>query len=345
MLRFIRSTAMKVILLIFLVLGVTFCIKFPHKVVTAKNVVYSYYYVWHGDKHYKKKELLEAINDYRKALEYYKKHAKANYNLANILAVYEDYISALEYYENAIKYKPKFMNARIALGILLSEKFYEYNRAIREYQDAIDNAPFRLEIPLIYKNKDYIHYNKAVAYYNMGLAYKWKSLVFGQEPEDVRESLKNAIESYKNAIKIENKMYDAYFNLALSLHLLGDLNEAKKMYCKCIKMRPFDYDAHYNMAILLREQKNFLDAILELEKAALIIDAEGDGFKTRYIYDVLSETSAKLYAQDDYASLKEKLDNDPIRSYEPTFVNGKIVASEELDKAMLKNLRTCGACE
>ena len=99
------------------------------------------------------------------------------------------------------------------------------------------------------------------------------------------------------------------------------------------------------MAILLREQKNFLDAILELEKAALIIDSEGDGFKTRYIYDVLNETSARLYAQDDYYEIKEKLDKDPIRSYEPTFVNGKIVASEELDKAMLRNMRTCGACK
>ena len=88
-----------------------------------------------------------------------------------------------------------------------------------------------------------------------------------------------------------------------------------------------------------------LDAILELEKAALIVDSEGDGFKTRYIYDVLSETSKKLYAQQDYEILKEKLAKDPIRSYEPTFVNGKIVASEELDRAILKNMRTCHACE
>ena len=346
MLKFIRSTAVRIIFLVFFIIGIALCIKFPHKVITAKNIVVSYWYVYKGDKHYRHKELIEAINDYRKALEYYKYHAKANYNLANILAVYEDYISALDYYQHAVDYKPKFMNARIALGILLSEKFYEYDRAISEYQTAIDKAPFRIiDIPLIYKNKDYVHYNKAVAYYNMGLAYKWKSLVYGQEKEETRASLKNAVKSYENAIKIEKQMYDAYFNLALALHLLGDFNEAKKYYCKCINMRPFDYDAHYNMAILLREQNNFLDAILELEKAALIIDAEGDGFKTRYIYDVLNETSAKLYAQDDFAQLKEKLDNDPIRSYEPTFVNGKIVASEELDKAMLKNMRTCGACK
>lgn len=111
-------------------------------------------------------------------------------------------------------------------------------------------------------------------------------------------------------------------------------------------MHPFDYDVHYNLAILLREEKNYLDAILELEKAALIVDSEGrDGFKTRYIYDVLSETSNRLYAQEGYEALQEKLDNEPINNYEPTFVNGKIVASEELDKAMLKNMRTCNACK
>ncbi|MCR4881693.1 MAG: tetratricopeptide repeat protein [bacterium] len=345
MLKFIRSTAMKIIIVIFVALAVAFCFKFPHKVVTAKNMVYSYYHVYKGDKLYRKKDLIGAINEYRRALEYYPKHANANYNLANIFAVYEDYISALDYYQNAVKYRPKFMNARIALGILLAERFYEYDRAIREYDTAIEKAPFSFNIPLIYRNKGYIHYNKAVAYYNKGLAYKWRSLVYGLEPEEVRESLKNAVKAYKDAIKIEDDMYDAYFNLAVSLHLLGDVDEAKKMYCKCINRRPFDYDAHYNMAILLREQKQFLDAILELEKAALIVDAEGDGYKSRYIYDVLNETSAKVYAQDDYAILKEKLDKDPLRSYEPTFVKGKIVASEELDKAMLKNMRTCGACK
>ena len=45
------------------------CIKFPHKVITAKNIVVSYWYVYKGDKHYRHKELIEAINDYRKALD------------------------------------------------------------------------------------------------------------------------------------------------------------------------------------------------------------------------------------------------------------------------------------
>ncbi len=345
MLKFIRSTAMKIIILILILAAAAFCYAFPHKVKTAAKIVKSYYYVYKGDQKYSHQDLVGAIDCYKLALNLYPEHSKANYNLANIFAVYEDYDSALDYYEEAIKYRNNFMNARIALGILLSKRFFEYDRAIKEYQRAIDNAPLFINIPLIYDNKDYVIYNKAVAYYNMGLAYKWKSLVYGQDPMEVRLNLQNAVKSYKESIKLMKNNYETYFNLALSLHLLGNYDEAKKAYCKCIHLRPFDYDVHYNLAVLLRDQHNYLDALLELEKAALIVDSEGDGFKTRYIYDVLSETSQKLYAQEDYSVLKERLDKDPIRSYEPTFVNGKIVASEELDKAIVKNMRSCDACK
>lgn len=344
MLKFIRSTAMKIILAVLFISAVGFCVAFPQKVKTAAKMVYAYYFVHKGDKKYINNDLIGAINDYREALRLYPGHSKASYNLGNILAVYEDFDSSLHYYEHALKYKPNFMNARIALGILLSEKYFEYKRAIKEYQTAIDLAPLYINIPLIYNNKDYVLNNKSVAFYNMGLAYKWKSLVYGQENIEVQKSLQEAVKAYKSALNLVPDFYDSYFNLALSLQFLGRYEEAKQVYCKCINMRPFDYDVHYNLAILLREQHNYLDAILELEKAALIVDSEGDGFKTRYIYDVLNETSKKLYAQDDYANLKEKLNQDPIRSYQPTFINGKIVASEELDKAILKNMRTCDAC-
>lgn len=345
MLKFIRSTAMKIIILVLILAIAGFCFAFPEKVKTAKNVLTAYYYVYKGDKEYSNKNLIGAINHYKVALNLYPAHPKANYNLANIFAVYEDYLSALHYYEKSVQYRPNFMNARIALGILLSEKFYEYDRAIKEYNTAVDKAPFSMNIPMIYNNTEYLKFNKSVAHYNKGLAYKWKSLVYGLEKNEIRESLENAVKSYKEAIKADKNSYESYFNLALSLQLLRNNEEAKSVYCKCINMRPFDYDVHYNLAILLREEKNFLDAILELEKAALIVDAESDAYKTRYIYDVLNETSSKLYAQSDYNFLQEKLSKDPIHSQEPTFVNGKIVASEELDKAMLKNMKTCNACK
>ncbi len=344
MLKFIRSTAMKIILLVLVIAIAGFCWAFPHKVKTAINVIKAFHLVHKGDKAYSKHDHVGAINHYKLALSLYPGHSKAAYNLANIFAVYEDYTSSLEYYEQALRYNPNFMNARITLGLLLAEKFFEYDRAIKEYKIAIERAPLIINIPLIYNNKDYVVSNKSISYYNMGIAHKWKSLVYGQDPLNARINLQESVRAYKSSVKLDKDFYEAYFNMALSHHLLGEHEAAKKVYCKCINMRPFDYDVHYNLAILLREQHNYLDAILELEKAALIVDSDGDGFKTRYIYDVLSETSKKLYAQEDYAVLKERLDKDPMRGYHPTFINGKIVASEELDKAILKNMRTCDAC-
>ncbi len=345
MLKFIKSTAMKIIIAVLIVATAGFCYAFPHKVKTAGKIVKSFYLVYKGDKEYSKHNHIGAINNYHAALVLYPGHAKAAYNLANIYAVYEDYASALNYYEQALQYHPSFMNARITMGLLLAEKFFEYDRAIKEYKTAIDKAPIPVNIPFIYNNTGYLIDNKAIAYYNMGLAHKWKSLIYGQDPLSIRISLQESVKANKSATEINKEFYDAYFNMALGHHLLGEQDSAKRWYCRCINMRPFDYDVHYNLAILLREQHNYLDAILELEKAALIVDSDGDGFKTRYIYDVLSETSKKLYAQEDYAVLKERLDKDPMRGYHPTFINGKIVASEELDKAILKNMKTCDACK
>ena len=148
MLKFIRSTSLKVICLILVLVCVGFCFAFPHKVDTAKNMLIAFYFIQKGDKQYANQDLIGAINYYQRALAHYPYHAKANYNLANILAVYEDYISALNYYEKAVLYKPKFMNARIALGILLSEHFFEYDRAIKEYDTSIKNAPFTASLSL-----------------------------------------------------------------------------------------------------------------------------------------------------------------------------------------------------
>jgi tetratricopeptide (TPR) repeat protein len=331
--------------------------------------------VYEGDKEYRRQNLFGAIRYYEKALKLNPKHANAAYNLGNLYSVYEDYQNALDSYNQALKYRPKYVNARIAKGILLSQKFYEFVGAIKEYQQAIDDMPGKMNIFLIYNNYQYVKYNKAVAYYNMGLAYKYLSLLYGENKEANKANLEKSVEAYKNALKyIDDKtnvskknkdnetdnfhIEDAYFNLALDYHLLHTLDTknkyetsrenyrfAKDNYCKCIYISPFDYSAHYNLAILFKQQKNYFDAVLELEKAALIVDSSGNGYRAKYIYDVLNETSQKLHSQPNYEYLREKLDKNPISNYQPTFVNGKIVSSEELDKAMLKNLRSCGTTE
>ncbi len=369
MLRFIKSTTFILITLILIGAALAFCFLFPHKLITAKNILKSYCLVYEGDKAYRHQNLFGAIKYYETALRLNPRHANAAYNLGNLYAVYEDYQNALASYNQALKYRPKYINARIAKGILLSQRFYEFAGAIKEYQQAIDDMPNDLNIFLIYNNIQYVKYNKAVAYYNMGLAYKYLSLLYGENKEGNKANLEKSVEAYKNALKYANslkkndkesnfQMEDVYFNLALDYHLLHTIDTrdkyetskknyrlAKDNYCKCIYISPFDYSAHYNLAILFKQQKNYFDALLELEKAALIVDSNGHGYRARYIYDVLNETSQKLHSQPNYEYLKEKLDKDPVVNYQPAFVNGKIVSSEELDKAMLKNLRSCGTTE
>ena len=107
MLKFIRSTAVRIIFLVFFIIGIALCIKFPHKVITAKNIVVSYWYVYKGDKHYRHKELIEAINDYRKALEYYKK----------ALTVYKMKLGEAHPYTQDTQLSVQIMKLLIELGI------------------------------------------------------------------------------------------------------------------------------------------------------------------------------------------------------------------------------------
>ena len=123
---------------------------------------------------------------------------------------------------------------------------------------------------------------------------------------------------------VQHNTEDAFFDIALDIG---------KVFIAVIE------------AILFRQQKNYLDALLELEKAALIVDSGGNGYRARYIYDVLNETSQKLHSQPNYEYLKEKLNKESINNDNPAFINGKIVSSKELDDAMVKNLKSCGTTE
>ena len=65
------------------------------------------FYVYKGDRAYRKHKLSYAIQYYQKGLNLYPKHFTAWYNLGTIYFVYEDYYSAVGAYEEAIIYKPK----------------------------------------------------------------------------------------------------------------------------------------------------------------------------------------------------------------------------------------------
>lgn len=304
----------------------------------------SMYYIHKGDKAYSKLKLQKAIDYYNTALKLYPEHYSAWFNLGNIYVVYEDYYSAVDAYEQAINYNPKMMIARMNYGIVSAEKLGDFDGAIDQYNEIIKTKRHLISIPFIYSNRKSYKVNKGLAYYNMGIAYRQKSLYAGDSWLLQREYLNKAIDAYKKSIKILKKDYDARYNLALSYHLLGDYNNAGLTYCKAIQLAPMNYEAHYNLAILLRHLKYYKESLEEIEKAtALITDSEGNSNRQRYVFDVMNDVTRTILTDSEKNYIVDKVDDEKVSNAGVTYVNGKLVSSDALDKAILKNFKTCGS--
>lgn len=299
------------------------------------------YDVYLGDKAYKHGDLQKAIDYYKKGLEFYPKHYEAWYNLGNIYVSYEDYYAAADAYEHAIQNKKNYTLARMNLGIVSAEKLGDFDAAISQYKSIIDSKSFLWFIPFVFSNKKSEKLNRGLAYYNMGVAYREKSLYGDEDKLYSNKYLEDAIHAYKNAARILKDDYDTLYNLAMAYQLTGDYSNAGLNYCKAISIKPMDYEAHYNLAILLRHLKMYKESYNELEKATILVsNTSSDPFISSYVFSVLNDVSRILIDNGQYKYLVERLDNDPT-SNNLTYVHGKIVASDTLDRAILKNLKTC----
>ena len=335
-----KNTTVRIIFLIVVLCFIASIFIFHDFYKTQWHKIQGYYYVYKGDKAYRQLRTQDAIYNYKRALELHPKHIRARYNLANLYVAYEDYGSALENYSKALELKPDFMIARIDYTIVLSEATQNYDKAIQEYDAAIKNAPKWMYIPFIIDNKKTYKYNKGVAYYNQGLAWRFKSLLFAQERYKSVLFLKNAVKSYENALK-SLKQFDVYYNLAIANHLLRRNYEAGKNYCRAIELEPMNYEAHYNLAILLMGMKHWRASSDEFKKAGLLISNSKNTNIQRYLFDVMNEVNRRMVIEEGYENLREKLDEESKKEGRMTIINGKVVMSEELDSAMLKNFKTC----
>lgn len=335
---------------------------------TQVNKVRGMYYVYKGDKAYHDSKLLNAIKYYQKGLALYPQHYGAWYNLGNIYVAYEDYPSALNSYSQAFRHNPKMMIARMNYGIISSEKLGDFDSALEQYQKVIETKRKLISIPYVYSNKISYKENKAIAYYNIGVTYRLKSLYADDDWELKRKYLAKAIEAYEKSIKIHPESYDAQYNLGVAYHSIGDFESAGICYCKAIGLAPMNYEAHYNLAILLRRMRHYKEAYEEIDKALTLITAlaENDAIQSyvtvvmnditrnvylneeyrRYLQVILDEEKSKIAKhmaknEKDIEAKENKKDKNSITSSGVNLVNGKIVATEELDQAILNNFGQC----
>ena len=296
-----------------------------------------FYYVNKGDKAYRDKKYQKAVDYYKIALKKYPGHSRASCNLGNIYVSFENYYEAVNAYENALKYSPNFMVCRMDLGIILSEKMADYDKAIQEYGRVINSKPMELNIPFIFNNKKTTDQNRGIAYYNMGLAYRGKSVYMGDKTNISTKYLKKAEESYKKAEEYLKDDFDNTYNLAFTNHLLGDYKEAADGYCKAININPESFEAHYNFALLLRSMDMNKEALDEFEKITLLLDYSGNEEQNKYIFGILSEIKRRIINDGDYAYLKNRTDITALSDI--TYSGGKVISSMQKEikiKEMLK---------
>ena len=320
--------------------------------------------VYKGDRAYRKNKHSFAIEYYNRGLALYPKHYTAWYNLGNLYVVYEDFYAAVDAYTEAIKYNPKYVMARMNLGIIQAEKLGNFDAAIEQYNKIITTNYHIWSIPIVFSNKRSSKANRGLAYYNMGRAYRQKALFL---PDDQRymtsQLLMKSAEAYEKACKILKKNSDARYNLALDYHLLGNYRDAGKNYCKAIELAPMNYEAHYNLAILLRRMRRFRDSLEELEKASLLISTTDSYVNAEYIFGILADVSHSyvdfksdpLYARmvessdkdnqevtpDSNKKKKHKKKKDEDKEESLLSSDGKVRPSKDLDKQMMLDMSRC----
>lgn len=323
------------------------------------------YYVFKGDRAYRKHKLAYSIQYYNKGLEYFPGHYTAWHNLGNIFVAYEDYYSAVDAYKKAIEYNPRYTMARMHLGIIEAEKLGNFDEAIAQY-DAIINLKNKVwAIPFLFSNKKSSKQNKGIALYNRGLAYRGKAMFLPDEDRDLELGLlRKAADSYEKSHKILRKNSDVLFNLALTYQVMGDYRDAGLNYCKAIALAPMNYDAHYNLAVLLRRLKRYKDSVEELERASILLSLKSDGDgRSAYVFGILSEashlyskyganelgTNMDIYDTDNQEvnvkkkkNKKQKDENDLIKFNSSS---GKVVPADDLDKTMVKNFQICAGMD
>lgn len=300
------------------------------------------YYIYKGDKAYSANNMGKTLEYYLAGLKLFPKHYEAWFNLGNIYAVHEDYHSAVDAYQHAIEANPKFVLAKMNLGIVYSEDLGFFDEAIKQFDEITRIRLFKLWIPFVYSNVKSIKGNRGLAYFNKGVAWKQKAMYLPLEKQYlIYEYLGNAIEAYDKSLKILKENYDIYYNRAVAKHLRGEYREAGLDYCRAIKNSPMKFEGHYNLAVLLRHLNRDRDSFSELQKAAILVSESpsSSSVETAYIFNLLNEVTRRLISSDDY-NIQQL--TDPItEGARYTYIKSHLVADDDFEKAVYNNFKTC----
>ena len=205
---------------------------------------------------------IEAIDNYKKALNLNSSYAEAYNNLGIVYQKLDMITEAIQHYKKAISLKNDFAEAYNNLGNVLGEtkeSLSYFEKAIKikpNYPEAFNNiantylnfGDKKLALEN-FKKSIKLNPNYAEVYNRLGLLY--------EEMSEFEKSLSN----YKKAIKLKPEYEIAHNNLGNLLNHLGNYNEATLAYRQALKVKP-DYAVAYsnllfNLNYLIKFEPNY----------------------------------------------------------------------------------------
>jgi tetratricopeptide (TPR) repeat protein len=219
----------------------------------------------------KKGKFVQAIPEWRKALEMEPDDPRAHNGFGETLAKTGKKDEALAQFRAAITEKPQFAEAHNNLGIVLDslgkpgEARIEFNLALEAnpgYADSHNNLgrllfeQHRVEEAIEqFQDAIEIKPDYAEAHNNLGFAYGSQ----GHLDEEIAE--------YRKAIESDDKYAHAYNNLGMALAAKGDMGGAVANFTKAVEVDPSYGGAEANLGHALLETNRPDDAIAHLTKA------------------------------------------------------------------------------
>jgi len=163
----------------------------------------------------------KAISEFEAALKAQPENPQVLYNLGVALRLWGDSDGAEAALRSALRFRPNFPEAHLALGLVLAARPGSYQDGLREFELAAAQNP-----------------SCAEAYYNIGII-RWKA-------DDVEQALK----SFRKAAGLHSESAQFRLKYGEALARAGRLEEAEHELESAVKLDPTNRTASYELGLI-----------------------------------------------------------------------------------------------
>jgi len=243
------------------------------------------FYVMAGDAAFKNKNISQAIQAYKKAIELNPSNSSALLKLTTIIQNHFDdrEDELIECYNKLIQNNTKNARLYYDLGNLYlktNDKFSALN-AFKIALEIEENNPFFMN-SYAYVLIQLKHYDEALIYYKKAIKYnpdnKWTSIVCqaqGAIYHQIKGNYEAAMTSYEMATVLDPENHDAYFAMGEIAQDMGDYQEALEQYCKSLKIKE-TAKGYRALGIILWEEDKIDECVIALEKCLAIDETDAE---------------------------------------------------------------------